>query len=116
MPPNEIESLRYDWSFISTLDDEWIDSIKSNRLLRDAEKLDIPIPQYRAKEAWEETQAPGIRVLTTEARHELRQEIRKEELRRTELRREWFKVVGPVIVALTGLIGALIGLVALLQK
>ena len=115
-PQIEIESLRDQWSSESDVSDLWIESVKSNRLLRDANKLDIPVPAYLDKEKWLFIIDPSRRSLTREARYELWQEILKEKLRRSELRREWFKVVGPIIAALTGLIGTIIGLLAFLQK
>ena len=101
-----------DFDFVN----EQTDGLLSRQLIREAYKLDIPTPPYSDKLRWKRGEMTGEYILANDARHEFRSLIRREKLHRSELKREWFKVVGPFIAALTGLIGALIGLVALLQK
>jgi hypothetical protein len=81
----------------------------SRRLLREAERFEIPTPQHDDKSAWEESPSFAERFLNTETAAKLRAALRKEKNERWELS---LKVVG----ALTGIVGALIGLVAMLKK
>ncbi len=84
-----------------------IDSLISRRIIRRANGLDLPIPLYSDKEAWERNRTTGAYYLTAKGRADLRSKIRKEKRERFEYWARW-------IVLLTGLIGAATGLVAVL--
>ncbi len=84
-----------------------IDSLISRRIIRRANGLDLPIPPYSDKEAWERNRTTGAYYLTAKGRADLRSLIRKEKRERFEYWARW-------IVLLTGLIGAATGLVAVL--
>ena len=84
-----------------------IDSLISRRIIRRANGLDLPIPPYSDKEAWERNRATGAYYLTAKGRADLRSLSRKEKRERFEYWARW-------IVLLTGLIGAATGLVAVL--
>jgi hypothetical protein len=80
-------------------------------LLRTAAKFDIDC--YR--EGWFEDKMThmGERILTDDAARELRHLVRAERRETVEWR---LKIAGGIIAALTGLIGALIGLVTVLKR
>ncbi|HEY1802111.1 MAG TPA: hypothetical protein VGG46_14365 [Terriglobales bacterium] len=93
----------------------------SAALMDEAEKLYLPTPEYRDEEKWISrdqlnTPTEHWRVLTPEAMTELRTAIRKEKRERRETFESWIKILGGIIAALTGLVGAAIGLIAVLHK
>ncbi len=55
-------------------------------------------------------------MLTPEAMTELRAAIRKERRERRETVDSWAKIIGRIITICTGLVGAIIGLVAVWKK
>ncbi len=85
----------------------------SDALMREADELHLPRPQYADKAKWEdeldEYDRPRGLVLTPESITELRSTIRKE---KNERRERWVKFV-PII---TGLVGASIGLVVVIRQ
>ena len=94
-----------------------IDEIKTNRLVRLADRYDVPVPsmllQGNMNAFW--LQSPfdkHVKVLNESARAALRKEIW--EVRRTmwDQRTRWV----PLLAALTGLLGTGIGLVAALHR
>jgi len=91
----------------------------SNSLLEQADELDLPRPSYSDKSKWEEADEysvdAGKSVLAQTAMIELRSTIRKEQRERRETVEFWMKTLGGGITILTGLVGALIGLVSLLK-
>jgi hypothetical protein len=90
------------------------EKIVSDALLEEADELHLPRPQYGDKEKWEQDKPQMVTdyVLTTEAMAELRGMIRKEKRERRETFESWVKIIGSLITIGTGLVGALIGLVA----
>jgi hypothetical protein len=54
--------------------------------------------------------------LTPEAMSELNRVIRQERVARLGVWESWAKIVGTAVASLTGIIGAIIGLVAILKK
>ena len=70
----------------------------------------------KTKQNWETTLQSSQEVLTREAITELRAAIRKEDSERGAVAEWWVKVVGGVLGIFTGLIEALIGLVALWHR
>lgn len=77
-------------------------------LLRVAHRLIVPIPSYSDEENWEDSNYDGMRYLVPGAIHKLRTAIRAEQ----KLRRETILMWLPAIGAITGLLGVIIGLVA----
>jgi hypothetical protein len=106
----EEHSWEFDWI-------EWsIRDIIGRDLIRQAERLHLPTPGHGENEKWDLDCFPGLGpVLTAEAMTELRTAIRKEKRERREIIEWWVKVAGGLIGILTGLVGALIGLFAILK-
>jgi hypothetical protein len=89
--------------------------IVSDSLIREADKLHLPRPQYGEKDKWEEDSKPPMtagEALTREAMVDLRAVIRKEKREKRETVEWWVKIIGGLITIITGLVGALIGLVS----
>jgi hypothetical protein len=93
-----------------------LNSVSSQNLLHGARRLGIAAPEFN-KEAYQEGYTAGFHYLTAAARMELRRLIREENKARRE---EWTgtlkDIVIPVLLALTGLTGAAIGLVSALRS
>lgn len=101
------------WTATRDLNDR-IAQLQTDALLTEAERLSLPLGDL--SEDWEHTPISNRRVLSFEAQHRLRAAIRQEKKDRSELLRLWFAGVAPMVTALTGLAGTVIGLVALLTK
>ena len=112
---DKVESLEHDRRFEIDLHDEEEDSHLTKKILSKARQLRVPIPhKYNVdnteSEHWYEGQYTGRWYLSTSGFSALREEIRHEEKARHEARAHlvvW-------ISSLTGVIGAVTGLVALL--
>ena len=91
----------------------------SNALMEEADQLHLPRPKFSEKTKWEQADefVPHQEefVLTPEAMMELRGTIRKERREQRENAEFWVKIIGGVIAIATGLVGALIGLFAVLK-
>ncbi len=86
-------------------------------LLRTARRLRVPVPRSATGEGeptgyWEQGSQTGARYLTEVGIERLREDIRKELKWRREARAHWLAFVP----AVTGILGALIGLAAVLKK
>lgn len=88
---------------------EQIDALKTARFFQIANRLMVPLPDYNNKESWEQRYYGRGRVLTPKGFWELKKLIRQEKRER----REGFVIW---IAALTGIIGALTGLFAVILK
>jgi len=90
----------------------------SDELFYEAQKLYLPTPAYNDETKWDSDRALNspTRYLTPEAMTELRAAIRKERAERRATVESWLKVIGSSIGILTGLVGALIGLIAIWKK
>lgn len=113
----KIRSLQEERRFEIDMHDEEEDSYLTRKFLRKARGLRVPIPHRfnedrSESEFWYEGHYTGGWYLTTKGVAALREEIRKELKARHETRSHWLIWVS----ALTGLIGALTGLVALLSQ
>ena len=88
--------------------------IVSDNLIKEADELHLPRPQYGDKDKWEIDKPPMAvgEALTPEAMVDLRAVIRKEKRERRETVEWWVKIIGGLITIGTGLVGALIGLVS----
>ena len=105
--PERIRSIQdedeHEWRFAEDEKNELV----SRYLLEHAYKHSLPIPGIGSVESWEESKTTGVRLLTAKAQREMRLAIRAERKDRSENTRLW-------LTRLTGLIGAITGLVALL--
>lgn len=88
---------------------EEISCLKSKRLCQIANRLIVPIPKVQEKPFWEYSHYTNGYYLSTEGINEVRKRIRQERLERCELVLKW-------IPAFVGIIGALIGLIAVMKK
>ena len=96
--------------------DAFIDYLHTHYLFSELDKLRLPRPQL-TEENW--TGGPplgNVEWLTKPAILELREAIRKERKERSEITRLWLGTFAPIISALTGLVGAAIGLLAFLSR
>ena len=94
-----------------------IDSFRSNELVRQALELDIEVP-FDDPKCWREREFFGVKfhMLTPHGRSVLRPKIDAEKARRFEVKtllvaKFWL----PLLAAVVGILGALTGLVAVLQ-
>jgi hypothetical protein len=113
----------HSWEFYAI--DASVRENDSRDLLDEAEKLYLPTPgrndDYRDK--WmsdADLNLPGggspYSVLTPEAMMELNALIRNERRARREVWESWAKIAGTIVASLTGIIGTIIGLVAISKK
>lgn len=93
--------------------DEWNEEIAwlvTSYLLSKANKRFLPYPSYReGEDPWERGHFTGKRYLTEKGISELRSRIRKED-------RERFDLFLKIAAGLTGVIGALTGLIAIMKS
>jgi hypothetical protein len=115
--PKKIEEIEQEWRLDIDLHTEDEDFYLSRQLRAQARHLRLPIPQIYNKdnsvsEHWQQTRHAGHWCLTTTAVQALREAIRGEIKARHELRAHW----AVWLSALTGVIGAITGLVAVLAS
>lgn len=113
----KIQSLEIDRRFEIEQIEEEDNQLLSGQLIRQARRLRVPIPHRfkedgKPSEHWYEGQYLGGWYLTNEGVARLRDEIRKERRARQDSRAHWVVWVS----ALTGVIGALTGLIAVLTR
>jgi hypothetical protein len=114
---SKVQSLEQNHRFEIDLHDEEEDEYITKSLLSTARRLRLPIP-HRYKEdktesdEWYEARYSGRWYLTTKGVAVMRDEIRRELKARHELRSHWVFW----LTALTGVLGSLTGLVALLLQ
>ncbi len=103
---DEIENIDHLAMFESDVMDDEIESLASRYLIQSAQRLLLPIPIYSLdSDAWKKSEQTGRIRLTKSAMVRLRSEIRTERKQRRESAMLW-------IAALTGVLGALTGLLA----
>jgi hypothetical protein len=89
-------------------------------LLDKAESLYLPTPARGEESKWiskeDLNSFENFSVLTPDAMTELRSAIRKEHREQREAVESWAKIMGVIITICTGLIGTVIGLVAIWKK
>jgi hypothetical protein len=76
----------------------------------------IPTPNFGELEPWETSIYTGRRQLTTKALAEFRAAIRNEQKERWQFWELRAKIVAALVTGLTGVIGTLIGLIAIWKK
>lgn len=103
---SEFDHLYREAQMADTEHDRKISRLQSNYLIRQADRMLLPLPSYADKSAWQEDR-PGSRTLTREARVNLRAAIRKERHEASHLPLAWAG-------ALTGLGGVVVAIIALL--
>ena len=114
---DKVESLEHDHRFEIDLHDEEEDAYITQKLLSKARRLRVPIPhRYNEdkseSEHWYEGPYTARWYLTTRGVAAIREEVRKELKARHQARSQWVFW----LTALTGVIGSLTGLVALLMR
>lgn len=116
----EVERLKHDRSFEIRLLDEDEEFAYTNQLVQTARHLRVPVPpkpmprnadEYEDSEDWD-LGIEGLWFLTPQGVAKVREEIRKEEQWRRAGRANW----AVFLSASAGVIGALIGLVAIFTK
>jgi hypothetical protein len=113
----KVQSLEHDHRLELEMQDEEEDANLTNSLLAKARRLHVPVPhRYNTdkteSEHWYESHYTGRWSLTARGVASLREEIRREEKARHEGRAQWIVWLS----ALTGVIGTITGLVALLMR
>ena len=93
-----------------------IESLVTWHLINRAEALFLPIPARGDKQHWKEAFAPGEHHLTPLGISKVRDAFREEEKKRRDARIAFLDIAAKVVVMLTGLDGAMIGLVSVLKK
>lgn len=114
---DKVRSLEATHQLEIQLHEEDEDLILTRRLLHQARRLHVPAPDRlnadgSETEFWYEGPLTYYRMLTTAGVANLRDEIRREKKARHEAKSVWI----PWLSAITGVIGAATGLVALLLK
>ena len=92
-----------------------IDLIHTHYLLSQLDKLRLPRPKF-TDDNWVGSKWINHEFLSTTAIVEVRDAIRKERKERSEITRLWLGSIVPIVSALAGLLGVVIGLVAILKK
>jgi hypothetical protein len=105
----ELEELRFEIGSELAPVSEKINALKTSRFRQVANRLMVPLPESKDKELWEDLHYIGGRALTDKGFWELKKLIRQEKRER----REGFVVW---LAALTGIIGTLTGLAAVLMR
>ncbi len=113
---DKVRSLQDEHRFEIDMHDEEEDAYFTKKLLHRARRLRVPIPHrynedQSESEFWSEGHYTGSWYLTTKGVAALREEIRNELKARHETRSHWVVWLS----ALTGLVGAITGLVALMS-
>jgi hypothetical protein len=94
--------------------DSQMQESESMRLFYRAQKYDLEVP-YPNEEMWEKDDR--FRILTAKGRLAIRKAIDEEISRRRELTGWWWKtVIIPGLTAITGTVGAITGLIAVLHR
>jgi hypothetical protein len=108
-----IDAINYEEMIEIELTDEEVNLLNSRRLIEQAERYDLPIPEFKREGGhWQESRFGDSWMLNRDARVELRSAIRKEQKERREL---WqMKLVW--VTALAGVIGTLTGLISAIHR
>jgi len=113
---DECEQISGEASMDDQIAEYEIESLVTWELVRRAELLFIPVPASTDNEYWKDAYAPNQRHLTALGVSKVRDAIREEERKRREARLSFLDIAAKLVVMLTGLVGATIGLVSILKK
>lgn len=109
-PRKNIQSLEGQSYYEEKMIDEEISILATDQLLHKARRRFVTIPSHSTEGMWEQCEIISTRyVLTNEGISELRSALRKEQ-------KEQVEVVILIFATLTGVIGAVTGLVAVIMK
>lgn len=93
-----------------------LDMEQSKQLFDEARALDVDTPKPSDSEMWISDDHAGRIWLTSKGRAAVRKAIDEETARRFEVKTRWVtKLIIPLLAGLIGIIGSVIGLVAVLQ-
>lgn len=95
---------------------EKIDALKTKRFCQIANRLMVPLPDYKDKDLWQEPYYWSSRILTDKGFSELRKLIRQEKKERREVFGFWFGIFMGITGGVIGIIGAITGLAAVLTR
>lgn len=110
----EFEELEHSEHEELRMEDDAINAFLSDKLWEEAREYDVEIPLGEG--SWEDSIFGNRRYLTMATRSQVRHLIDEEKSRRFEVKTRWItRIILPVVAALVGVIGALTGLVAVLQ-
>jgi hypothetical protein len=119
------EDILHEWNTINGWEFDVLDAAKRENVSRDvldqAESLYLPTPAIGDREKWVPSEDLGMtgqhwKILTPEAMKELSTAIRQERREGLEIWESRAKIVGTVVASLTGIGGAIIGLIAISKK
>lgn len=109
-PEADIELIKADAMFEEQMVDEEISIIVTNNLIRQANRHFVPIPPHSEQNMWSQCNVISNRyVLTNDGITRLRSTLRSEQKERNEM---WLTI----LAALTGIVGALTGLVSVMNR
>lgn len=109
-PQEEIQFLKHQSYSEERMFDEEISILATDNLIRKASRRFVPIPSRETEGMWERCDNISNRyVLTSKGISGLRSNLRKEQ-------KEQFELVVMVLAILTGIVGAVTGLVAVMMK
>ncbi|MDI5985353.1 hypothetical protein QLQ85_11170 [Halomonas sp. M4R5S39] len=109
-PREEIQSIEHESYFEDSMLDEEISILATDYLTRRAKRRFVAIPSHEAEGMWEQCNKISNRyVLTDNGISELRSSLRKEQ-------KEQVEFVVMIFATLTGVVGAVTGLVAVTMK
>ena len=110
----DLDELKHEARTIDLYFDDQIRALQSRYLIKQAERYLLPTPPFDKESGnWEESDVTVRWRLTLPAQAALRSAIYDYEKVRRERIQSWLVVVSGIIGACTGLLGALIGLVAI---
>jgi aspartate/methionine/tyrosine aminotransferase len=117
VPSSELQEVSAEEHFDLKDIDEWIEQVLADRLRRQANSLDIELPDWPNKEMWQSSDDGEFVYLTNKGRAHVRRLVAEEKTRRFEVKTLWVtRFWLPLLAALVGIIGAITGLVAVLYK
>ncbi len=113
---DQLEGIQQGWWAETDELNEELEALRTRRLLRQAYRLDVPVPprptEDHRDEFWVQGSMTGSWHLTQAGINKVRTDIRTEIRARQDTRAYWLRW----IAAITGLVGALTGLFAVLGK
>ncbi|MBI5062742.1 MAG: hypothetical protein HZB87_04550 [Desulfatitalea sp.] len=109
-PAKDIQELDHDAWFEQRLIDEEISILTTERLIRRAQRYFVPIPSVKEDGMWTKCEFTENRyILTSSGISKVRSLLRSEY-------KEGLEFILKILAALTGIVGAITGLVAVLLK